>query len=90
MDEDGASSGERRVIFRNPPLLDKEKGERRSLLTEGASSQTWSPRVYGPSLSRGHARAELIYRYAADRVGVDLARRISPYRAGYTPERGAR
>jgi len=28
--------------------------------------------------------AELIYRYAADRVGVDLARRISPYRAGYT------
>src|ERR687893_1218212 len=36
VDEDGASSGERRVIFRNPPLLDKEKGERRSLLTEGA------------------------------------------------------
>jgi DEAD/DEAH box helicase domain-containing protein len=36
VDEDGASSGERRVIFRNPPLLDKERGERRSLLTEGA------------------------------------------------------
>src|SRR5919112_2362793 len=34
VDEDGASSGPRRVIFRNPPLLDKEKGERRSLLTE--------------------------------------------------------
>src|ERR671921_516413 len=36
VDNDGASTGERRVIFRNPPLLDKEKGERRSLLTEGA------------------------------------------------------
>src|ERR687884_46359 len=35
VDNDGASSGERRVIFRNPPLLDKEKGERRSLLIEG-------------------------------------------------------
>ena len=28
VDEDGASSGPRRVVFRNPPLLDKEKGER--------------------------------------------------------------
>src|SRR5215204_2634379 len=36
VDNDGASTGERRVVFRNPPLLDKEKGERRSLLTEGA------------------------------------------------------
>ncbi|HWI46121.1 MAG TPA: DEAD/DEAH box helicase, partial [Rubrobacter sp.] len=36
VDNDGASTGERRVIFRNPPLLDKEKGERQSLLTEGA------------------------------------------------------
>jgi DEAD/DEAH box helicase domain-containing protein len=87
VDEDGASSGERRVIFRNPPLLDKEKGERRSLLTEGAL-------VFASLVSRGvrtiafaktRKSAELIYRYAADRVGVDLARRISPYRAGYTP-----
>src|SRR5919107_6009363 len=36
VDNDGASTGERRVIFRNPPLLDKGKGGRRSLLTEGA------------------------------------------------------
>jgi DEAD/DEAH box helicase domain-containing protein len=87
VDEDGASSGERRVVFRNPPLLDKEKGERRSLLTEGALvfANLVSQGVRTIAFAKTRKGAELIYRYAADRVGVDLARRISPYRAGYTP-----
>src|SRR5918999_2387387 len=87
VDEDGASSGERRVIFRNPPLLDKEKGERRSLLTEGALvfASLVSQGVRTIAFAKTRKGAELIYRYAADRIGVDLARRISPYRAGYTP-----
>ena len=86
VDEDGASSGERRVIFRNPPLLDKEKGERRSLLTEGALvfANLVSQGIRTIAFAKTRKGAELIYRYAADRVGVDLARRISPYRAGYT------
>ena len=86
VDEDGASSGERRVIFRNPPLLDKEKGERRSLLTEGALvfAELVRQGVRTIAFAKTRKGAELIYRYAADRVGVDLARRISPYRAGYT------
>ena len=86
VDEDGASSGERRVIFRNPPLLDKEKGERRSLLTESALvfANLVSQGIRTIAFARTRKGAELIYRYAADRVGVDLARRISPYRAGYT------
>src|ERR671914_398947 len=87
VDSDGASTGERRVIFRNPPMLDKEKGERRSLLTEGALvfANLVSQGVRTIAFARTRKAAELIYRYAADRVGVDLARRISPYRAGYTP-----
>src|ERR671914_2573403 len=88
VDEDGASSGERRVIFGTPPLLDKQKGERRSLLTEGALvfASLISQGVRTIAFARTRKGAELIYRYAADRVGVDLARRISPYRAGYTPK----
>ena len=88
VDEDGASSGERRVIFRNPPLLDKEKGERRSLLTEGALvfANLISQGIRTIAFAKTRKGAELIYRYAADRVGVDLSRRISPYRAGYTPK----
>jgi DEAD/DEAH box helicase domain-containing protein len=87
VDNDGASSGPRRVIFRNPPLLDKEKGERRSLLTEGALvfSNLVSQGVRTIAFAKTRKAAELIYRYAADRLGVDGARRISPYRAGYTP-----
>jgi DEAD/DEAH box helicase domain-containing protein len=87
VDNDGASTGERRVIFRNPPLLDKEKGERRSLLTEGALvfANLVSQGVRTIAFARTRKAAELIYRYAADRLGVDGSRRISPYRAGYTP-----
>src|SRR5918998_5773038 len=87
VDNDGASSGPRRVVFRNPPLLDKEKGERRSLLTEGALvfADLGGSGIRTIAFARSRKAAELIYRYAADRVGVDLARRISPYRAGYTP-----
>jgi DEAD/DEAH box helicase domain-containing protein len=86
VDEDGASSGPRRVVFRNPPLLDKEKGERRSLLTEGALvfAELVRQGVRTIAFARTRKAAELIYRYAADRLGVEGARKISPYRAGYT------
>ncbi|CAN5174634.1 hypothetical protein BH24ACT19_BH24ACT19_05840 [soil metagenome] len=86
VDRDGASSGERRVIFRNPPLKDKEKGDRRSMLTEGAFvfSKLVAQGVRTIAFAKSRKTAELIYRYAADRLGPNLARRISPYRAGYT------
>jgi DEAD/DEAH box helicase domain-containing protein len=86
VDRDGASSGERRVVFRNPPLKDKEKGDRRSMLTEGAFvfSRLVGQGIRTIAFAKSRKSAELIYRYAADRLGPDLARRISPYRAGYT------
>ena len=86
VDQDGAPSGERRVIFRNPPLKDEEKGDRRSMLTEGAFvfSRLVGQGVRTIAFAKSRKSAELIYRYAADRLGPDLARRISPYRAGYT------
>ena len=88
VDEDGASSGPRRIVFRNPPLLDKEKGERRSLLTEGAQvfAELVGQGIRTIAFARTRKAAELIYRYAANRLGVDGARKISPYRAGYTPK----
>ena len=86
VDNDGASSGERRVVFRNPPLKDEEKGDRRSMLTEGAFvfSRLVGQGVRTIAFAKSRKSAELIYRYAADRLGPELARRISPYRAGYT------
>jgi len=86
VDNDGASSGPRRVVFRNPPLKDEEKGDRRSMLTEGAFvfSKLVSQGVRTIAFAKSRKAAELICRYAADRLGPELARRISPYRAGYT------
>jgi DEAD/DEAH box helicase domain-containing protein len=87
VENDGASSGERRVVFRNPPLIDEEKGERRSLLVEGAGvfSELVGRGVRTIAFARTRKAAELIYRYAADRLGKSAADKITPYRAGYTP-----
>src|SRR6059058_1381290 len=84
--EDGAPRAERTVVLWNPPLTDEALGLRASPLGEGS-------RVLGDLVSRGlrtllfaksRKAAELIHRFAADRLGD--AARLSPYRAGYTPE----
>jgi DEAD/DEAH box helicase domain-containing protein len=83
--DDGAPRAERTVVLWNPPLADEELGLRASPLGEGS-------RVLGELVSRGlrtllfaksRKAAELIHRFAADRLGD--ASRLSPYRAGYTP-----
>src|SRR6476646_3177382 len=82
---DGAPRAERTVVLWNPPLTDEELGLRASPLGEGS-------RVLGELVSRdlrtllfakSRKAAELIHRFTADRLGD--ARRLSPYRAGYTP-----
>jgi DEAD/DEAH box helicase domain-containing protein len=83
--EDGAPRAERTIVLWNPPLTDEALGLRASPLGEGS-------RVLGDLVSRGlrtllfaksRKAAELIHRFAADRLGD--ASRLSPYRAGYTP-----
>src|SRR5213083_3503939 len=83
--DDGAPRAERTVVLWNPPLTDEELGLRASPLGEGS-------RVLGELVSRNlrtllfaksRKAAELIHRFTADRLGD--AKRLSPYRAGYTP-----
>jgi DEAD/DEAH box helicase domain-containing protein len=83
--DDGAPRAERTVVLWNPPLTDEELGLRASPLGEGS-------RMLGELVSRdlrtllfakSRKAAELIHRFTADRLGD--ARRLSPYRAGYTP-----
>src|SRR5437868_8364729 len=83
--EDGAPRAERTVVLWNPPLTDEALGLRASPLGEGS-------RVLGELVSRNlrtllfaksRKAAELIHRFAADRLGDSS--RLSPYRAGYTP-----
>jgi DEAD/DEAH box helicase domain-containing protein len=85
--DDAAPRAERTVVLWNPPLLDEELGLRASGLSEGS-------RLLADLVSRGlrtlvfaksRKSAELIHRFALERLGREFADRLSPYRAGYTP-----
>jgi DEAD/DEAH box helicase domain-containing protein len=87
VDHDAAPRAERQIAMWNPPLLDEELGSRASALYEAAE-------VFSALIQKG-ARTicfmksrkgiELILRHARDRLEPELAERIAPYRAGYTP-----
>jgi DEAD/DEAH box helicase domain-containing protein len=83
---DGAPRAERTVALWNPELLDEELGLRASPLGDAS-------RLMAGLVDRGlrticftksRRAAELVHRFTRDRV-PHLAKRLAPYRAGYTP-----
>jgi DEAD/DEAH box helicase domain-containing protein len=83
---DGAPRAERTVALWNPELLDEELGLRASPLGDAS-------RLFAGLVDRGlrticftksRRAAELVHRFTRDRV-PHLAKRLAPYRAGYTP-----
>jgi DEAD/DEAH box helicase domain-containing protein len=91
VDRDGAPRAERRIAIWNPPLLDERTGARASPLAEAADllADLVEREVRSICFLRSRRGVELILRFARlrleDRGRADLAERISPYRAGYTP-----
>jgi DEAD/DEAH box helicase domain-containing protein len=90
VDRDGSPGAARTTAMWNPPLIDEALGTRRSPLPEAADLVA--------SLVEGGARTicfmksrravELIARYVQQRLedsAPELAGRVAPYRAGYTP-----
>ncbi len=88
VERDTSPRAEREVVIWNPPLLDPELGERASPLGEAARllSQLVSQELRTICFAKSRKAAELIHRFAAERVDIATARRLAPYRAGYTPE----
>src|SRR6184192_2565430 len=87
VDEDAAPRAERTVVLWNPELIDAELGLRASALGDAS-------RVMAALVSRGlrticfaksRKSAELIHKFTRERVEQDVAERLAPYRAGYTP-----
>jgi DEAD/DEAH box helicase domain-containing protein len=88
VDRDTSARAEREVVIWNPPLLDAKLGLRASSLGDAARllSQLTSRGLRTICFAKSRRAAELIHRFAAERVDTATARRLAPYRAGYTPE----
>ncbi|HKH30333.1 MAG TPA: DEAD/DEAH box helicase [Gaiellaceae bacterium] len=88
IDDDGAPRAERTIALWNPPLLDGELGQRASALGEASRLLAELVERDRRTLAFGKSRktAELVHRFTVERLGDrELAKRLSPYRAGYTP-----
>jgi DEAD/DEAH box helicase domain-containing protein len=85
--DDGAPRAERTVALWNPPLTDAELGLRVSALGEAARLMAGlvERELRTLCFAKSRKAAELVHRFTADRLDPELAARLSPYRAGYTP-----
>ena len=88
IESDAAPRARRTIALWNPPLLDAELGLRASALGEAS-------RLLAGLVGRGlrticfaksRTSAELIHRFAVERLDSATAARLAPYRAGYTPQ----
>ena len=91
VDRDGAARAERRIAMWNPPLVDERLGKRASALSEAAGllADLLEREVRAICFLKSRRGVELIQRFTRLRLEQsgrpDLAERIAPYRAGYTP-----
>ena len=86
--DDGAPRAERTIALWNPPLLDPELGLRGSALGEAAKllAALVSRGLRTICFAKSRKAAELVHRFAVQRLDDrELAARLAPYRAGYTP-----
>jgi DEAD/DEAH box helicase domain-containing protein len=84
---DTAPRAERTICLWNPPVVDEELWLRSSTLGEGAKllAELVSRGLRTLCFAKSRRAAELIHRFALERLGPGYHGRLSPYRAGYTP-----
>jgi DEAD/DEAH box helicase domain-containing protein len=91
VDRDGAPRAERKIAMWNPPLTDEATGKRVSVLSEAAGvlAKLVEDDVRTICFMRSRRGVELVQKFTRLRLEdigrADLAERIAPYRAGYTP-----
>ncbi len=86
--DDAAPRAERTIALWNPELIDAELGIRASAL--GDASRIMAELVQRDlrtiCFAKSRKSAELIHRMTSDRVDPATAKRLAPYRAGYTSQ----
>jgi DEAD/DEAH box helicase domain-containing protein len=92
LDDDGAPRAGREIAMWNPPVIEQRTMTRRSAVSEAADLlvELVSRGVRTICFMRSRRGIELINRFASDELARrgqgELAHRIAPYRAGYTPQ----
>src|SRR5215210_2699211 len=92
LDDDGAPRAGREIAMWNPPVIEQRTMTRRSPVSEAADLlvELVSRGVRTICFMRSRRGIELINRFASMKLAEDgrgeLAERIAPYRAGYTPQ----
>jgi DEAD/DEAH box helicase domain-containing protein len=91
IDDDGSPTPHRQIAVWNPPLTDEALGTRRSALGEAAELLARLARDGARTICFMKSRkgVEVLSRLVKDDLqstDVDLAGRVQPYRAGYTPQ----
>ncbi len=89
IDKNGAPSGKKHFVLYNPPVINKELGIRRSVVTEvrQLASHLLSARVQFIVFARSRIRVEILTKYikeAAKKLHI-ATNKISGYRGGYLP-----
>jgi DEAD/DEAH box helicase domain-containing protein len=89
VDRSGAPQGERRLVFYNPPLVNRELGVRRSSLLEGRRiAAPWiRDGVQTIVFCRSRLQVEVMLSYLRESLlpRLDARRRVRGYRSGYLP-----
>ena len=92
IDEDGSPVTKRTIAMWNPPVTDEKLGTRRSVLAEAADllaelvTQGARTIVFMKSRKAVELMAKFTQNALEDLGHPELAKRIAPYRAGYTPQ----
>src|SRR5712691_8334782 len=86
--DDAAPRAERTLALWNPELIDAELGLRASALGDASRlmAELVQRNLRTICFAKSRKQAELIHRMTADRVDPPTAKRLAPYRAGYTPQ----
>jgi DEAD/DEAH box helicase domain-containing protein len=87
IDREGSPRAARTTAIWNPPLLDESLGMRGSPLYEAAEllSELVTAGARTICFMKSRKGVELILRHTVARLEPQLAERVAPYRAGYTP-----
>ena len=88
-EEDGSPQGEKHFLFYNPPLVDRELGIRRSVVTDARllAERFLAAGIQTIVFARARLTTEVLLtylRHAAGREGLPLER-VQGYRGGYLP-----